>query len=231
MVRRPRSIAVGALLGVLAILALPASGSALLMPIPIFLTANGPSPAVATIPAGLWPTWVNQDTVTHTVTFANGCSIQVAPGDSKRCPNGFSVGQYPYTVDGTAQASIVVTPMGRTVTLEARRHAIARGSELLLRGKLAIAQLSPPTCEGPRMPVIVLARPDRYHLFHRIAGVTAKPVRQRRVCNPAKSHSAWHLRIRPRARTIYIVEADSQPASGQYWQRAWSKPFRIHVGR
>jgi hypothetical protein len=229
MLWRPRLIAQVGLLGVLAVLALPASGSALLTPIPIFLTANGPSPVVQTVPAGLWPIWVNQDTVTHTVTFPEGCSIQVAPGDRGQCTSGVSlaVGSHPYTVDGTSQASVVVTPEGRHVSLGAKSHEISRGSELLLHGRLEIATLSPPAFEGPRQPVIVLARPDRYHPFHRIGVVNAKPHRVRQL--PA--FSSWKLRVRPRARTIYIVEANSQPASGQYWQRAWSKSFRVHVGR
>ena len=180
---------------------------------------------------GLYPVWINQDTVTHTVTFANGkCSIQVAPGDIGQCINGFSsgVGNYPYTVDGTAQASIVVAADWRTVTLQAHSHRIDRGSELTLRGKLAVGTGSPPVFQGPRQPVIVLARPDRYHPFHRIAIVTAKPHRSQ---NPADAHSVWKLRVRPRAHTIYIAEANSQPAGGQYWQQAWSKPFRVGVAR
>jgi hypothetical protein len=225
MVRRPWSIAQVALLGVLAVLALPSSGSAF-SGVPVFLTANGPSPAVLTLGAGGYPIWFNQDTVTHTVAFANGCSFQVSPGAIGQC-NGFSsvVGDYPYTVDGTAQASLVVTADGRTVTLGARNHKIGRGSELLLHGKLAAVSVGPPVFQGPRQPVIVLARPDRYHPFHRIAVVTAKP---RHAENLGSAHSVWQLRVRPRAKTIYIAEANTQP---QTWQRAWSKPFRVRIGR
>src|SRR3954452_7543976 len=109
MVRRPWLIAQVALVGALAVLALPSSGAAF-SGIPIFLTANGPSPAVQTLTAGAYPIWINQDTATHTVTFANGrCSLQVRPGGGfVGCPTGFYVGDYPYTVDGTIQASIVV---------------------------------------------------------------------------------------------------------------------------
>ena len=233
MMRRRWLIAQAALLGVLATLVLPSSSSALLSGVPIFLTANGPSPAVQKVPAGLFPVWINKDTVAHTVTFASGCSIQVAPGSRAWCTNAPGapnvVGNYPYTVDGTVQAGIDVTAMGRSVSLVAKRHGIARGSELLLHGRLEIAQLSPPMLQGPRMPVTVLARPDRHHPFHRIAVVLAKPGRP--VHDLSNVYSVWHLRVRPRARTIYIVEANSQPAGGQYWQRAWSKPFRVIVGR
>jgi plastocyanin len=229
MVRHRWLIGQVALLGVLAVLALPSSGAAF-SGVPILLTANGPSPAVQTVPAGMYPLWINQDTVAHTVTLANGCSFQVAPAAFGQCTNGFSevVGTYAYTVDGTTQASIVVTAEGRTLTLGAKSHRIDRGSVLRLHGKLAAGTAGPPVVQGPRQPVIVLARPDRHHPFHRIAVVTAKP---HRAQNPGSAYSVWRLRVRPKARTIYIAEADSQPQAGQYWQQAWSRPFRARVGR
>jgi hypothetical protein len=228
MLRRRWLLVQVALLGVLVVLALPSSGSAL-SAVFIALTPTGPSPAVLTVPAFMYPVWMNQDSVTHTVTFANGdCSVQVAPGAIGQCANGFGsgVGDYAYTVDGTAQASITLAAVGRTVTLGARRHRIDRGSVLTLHGKLAVETGSPPVFQGPRMPVTVLARPDGHHPFHRIAVVTAKPQRSR---NPGNAHSVWQLRVRPRTRMIYIAEANSQPEGGQYWQRAWSRPFRVDV--
>jgi hypothetical protein len=227
MARIWRLIAQFALVGAV-ILAFPSAGSAL-SAASIALTPTGPSPAVLTIPAFMYPVWVNQDSVTHTVTFANGdCSVQVAPGAIGQCTKDFSsgVGDHAYTVDGTAQGSVVFAAVGRTVTLGARSHRIDRGSVLTLHGRLAVQTGSPPAFQGRRMPVTVLARPDRYHPFHRIAVVTAKPRRSR---NPGNAHSVWRLRVRPRARTIYIVEANSQPAGGEYWQQAWSKPFRVDI--
>jgi hypothetical protein len=228
MVRRRLLIALVAFVVVLGVLVLPGSGFAF-SGVPIILTASGPSPAVQKFPAGMYPLWINQDAVAHTVTLANGCSFQVPPGAIGQC-NGFSsvVGDHSYTVDGTAQASLVVTADGRTVTLAARDHRIGRESELLLHGKLAAWSAGPPVFQGPRQPVIVLARPDRYHPFHRIAVVTAKP---RRAERPASAYSVWQLRVRSRAKTIYIAEANSQPQGGQVWQQAWSKPFRVRIGR
>jgi hypothetical protein len=221
-----------ALVGILSALALPSSGSALLAPAIITLTATGPSPAVLQLPAGWYAAWTNQDTVTHTVTFANGrCSVQVPPGPGwVTCPHGFAngLGAYDYTIDGTTQASIDVVAMGRTVTLGANSHRIDRGATLGLHGRLAIASLgSPPVFDGPRMPVTVLARPDRHHPFHRIAVVAAKP---HHSANPGHVYSVWRLQVHPGANKIYIAEANSQPKGGQYWQRAWSKPFRVRVG-
>jgi hypothetical protein len=230
MVRRPRLIVQFALGAALVVLAFPADGSAL-RAVFIALTPTGPSPAVQTFPAGLYPVWRNHDAVTHTVVFANGlCSLQVAPGDYAQCTNAFIayVGDYAYTVDGTAQASIVVVADSRAVSLEASSHAIARGSQLRLHGMLHDYDLSPPAA-GPEQPIIVLARHDRYHPFRRIAVVTAKL--HGRSKNFPFGRLIWQLRVRPDKRTIYIAEADSQPKGGQVWERAWSKPLKVVVMR
>src|SRR5215467_2788541 len=104
MVRRRWLVVQLALIGMLAVLAFPGSGSALRPAFVISLTPTGPSPADLSVPAGLGPVWFgNTDTVTHTVDFANGqCLIQVAPGSRGQCTSGFMryVGDYPYTVDG-----------------------------------------------------------------------------------------------------------------------------------
>jgi len=150
--------------------------------------------------------------------------VQVAPGGIADCPTGFSSGPdtYAYTVDGRAQARVVVQLADRTVTLGAPTHKIAGGARLTLRGRLTF--FVPLPSPGPASPVTVLARPDRMHPFHRIAVVKPK------IDYPKGSFGGlrWHLRVHPRARTIYIAEANTKP---QTWQRAWSKPFRVRVGR
>jgi hypothetical protein len=230
MMCRPRLIAQVVLVGALAVLVFPTDGVAL-RAVFISLTATGPSPAVLTIPAGMYPVWSNQDTVTHTVIFANGlCSFRIAPGDWGQCTSAFIgyVGNYAYTVDGTVQASLVVVADFRSVSIGARSHTIARGAQLRLHGKLHDYDLSPPGA-GPEQPIIILARHDRYHPFRPIAVVTAK------LHRPTKTDPfgqlLWQLRVRPDRRMIYIAEADSQPEGGQVWQRAWSKPFRVSVAR
>ena len=226
MVRRRWLIAQIALVAMLGVLVFPGEGSAF-AGMPINLTATGPSPAVLTISTLTYPIWVNQDTVAHTVAFANGqCTVEVAPGGEVSCPRGFSggagPGSYPYTVDGTAQGSVVVRLSGRFVTLGARSHKIPGAAPLTLRGRLR--SFVPLPSPGPASPVIMLARPDRMHPFRRIAVVRPKP------SYPKNSFGVlhWHLLVRPDARTIYIAEANSSP---QIWQRAWSKPFRVRVGR
>jgi hypothetical protein len=218
MVRALRLMLAVALLSVLTVLAFPGNGLAL-RAVFIALTPTGPSPAVLNLPAGLYPVWDNSDTIPHTVTFANGqCSFQVAPGGISQCNAAFvgQLGSYPYTVDGKFQASLVVAAEPRSVTLTASTTAIAHGQQLRLHGELRVPILSPPAPPGPQ-PVIVLARPDRYHPFHRIRVVTAIT---------HGWHLQWQLRVRPQSRTIYIVEANSET---DFWQRAWSKSFRVAV--
>ena len=224
MLRRRLLIAQVCLVAVLAVLAFPGSGSALSAYF-ITLTAGGAAPAAASLPAGMYPVWVNHDTTTHTVAFPGGlCSFQVAPGAIGQCTGaGFSVGVHPYTVDGTAQASITVTPGGRTVSLTARRHAIRRGARLTLHGLLNLAQTSPPVLPGARtsMRVTLLARYNSRHPFRAVATM--------RVARLTANGFPWRRHIRPRRTTTYIVEANSQPAAGQAWQNAHSGPFTVRV--
>jgi hypothetical protein len=221
IVRRWRLIAHAAFLAALAVLAFPSDGSAL-RAVFVALIPTGPAPIVLTVPAGLYPAWINQDQVTHTVVFANGlCSLQVAPGETKGCSDGFSefVGRYPYTVDGTVQATIVVVPEPRAVTLTARSHRVQRGARLTLHGQVTVPVLSPPAPLSPQ-PVTVLVRRDSRLPFRRIAVVVARPHGGKLL---------WQLRVRPRATTAYIAEANSQPTGGQFWQRARSRPFKVLV--
>jgi hypothetical protein len=223
MVRRWRLIGLLAVLGAV-VLGFPAAGSALLGQYPISLTASGPSPSVLNTRAGgRSPLWINQDQVAHTVTFANGlCSFQVAPGGQGDCANDFfaSVGQYSYTVDGTVPASVNVSLNPRTVTLTARRHTIKQGGRLRLHGILRYALNGPPSFSS-RMPVTLLARPDRHHPFRRVA-VTAKPKSRRSL----SSGFPWKLYVHPKRTTIYLAEAVSDPT---HWQPARSRPFKVVV--
>jgi hypothetical protein len=232
---RRRSILQVVLLGALAVLAFPGEGSALRPVFVISLTPAGPSPAVLSVPAGLGQVWFsNTDTVTHAVVFADGsCSLQVAPGTRSSCASDDFwdyVGDYAYTVDGTSQAQVVVAAVRRSISLTARSHAIGRGSRLRLHGRLREenSNWSPPSAGSPQ-PIIVLARPDRRHAFHRIAVVMAKL--HPRTKNAPFGELLWQLRVRPRTWTTYIAEAASQPRGGQVWRQARSSPFTVRVRR
>jgi hypothetical protein len=226
MVRLCRVIAQAALVAVVAMLAFPGSGWALNAYF-ITLGANGPTPAAATMPAGMYPVWFNHDTVTHTVDFADGlCSVQVAPGGIGQCAGvAFSVGDHPYTVDGTVLAGVTVIAERRTISLGARRHEIRRGERLTLHGSLQYAYAGPPIAPGARtsMRLTILARHEPGQPFRAVASV--------RPGGLEATGYPWRRIIHPRRTTTYLVEANSQAASGQYWQPARSKPFTVVVRR
>jgi plastocyanin len=211
-----------AAIAVVAVLAFPASGSALNAEF-IQLTPSGPSPAALSIPAGRYPVWVNNDSAAHTVVFANGlCTIHVAPGAVAQCPAGFPVGAYTYTVDKTATGRLTVSPESRSVTLAAQKHEIRRGGRLTLHGLLNYAQEGPPRVVGASttsMRVTLLARPDRRHPFHAVASVRPAVLSRRGY--------PWQRVIRPRETTIYLVAAKHDTD----WLPAQSKPFKIVVHR
>jgi hypothetical protein len=227
MASRRRLIWQVALLGGL-ILAFPSTGSALCA-LFVQLTPSGPSPAVVTIgPGGPYPVWTNSDQVTHTVTFANGlCSLQLAPGAYGQCNFPLLVGQYPYTVDGSTQASVVVDALPpSSVTLTAKGHRLSRAAQLHLEGTLEWTQsgCGPPIFGPLRVPIVVLARHDRYHPFRRLTTVRL----ERREPD---GRLVWKLNVRPKAKTIYIARLTYQPLGELGRRTAWSRPFKVSLRR
>jgi len=59
-------------------------------------------------------------------------------------------GTFPYTVDGTVHASIVVVPEGRAIYLVGKSHTIKRGASLNVHGELDVPILSPPVPPAPQ---------------------------------------------------------------------------------
>jgi hypothetical protein len=201
---------------------------------PIELTASGPVPATLTLVDGEanFAVWQNSDTVTHTVTFADGlCSIQVPPGATMGCRSDWDVGKYGYTVDGTSQASLTYTPDPRTVTLTANSHTIQRGTHLHLHGFLSYGteatNLPGVGAYFTFMPVTVLARHNRHQPFHQIANAATGSLAFR--LGDHTDFWPWWLDLHPKATTTYITEVNYQPDSGQVWQNAMSKPFTVVV--
>ena len=223
MVRCWRLIALALVGGLL--LAFPSASSAGGISAVIQLTPSGPTPAALTLVLGVEGlVWQNSDTVTHTVTFANGlCSIQVPPGETLGCPIPWQVGQYSYTVDGTMQASITFVPQSRSVMLTARSHMLRRGVHLRLHGLLDYGTGSLAPGGFTDMPVMVLARHDRHHPFRQVANAATGEL------GAGGNGWPWWLDVHPKTTTIYIAEVNYQPDSGQAWQNATSKPFKVVV--
>jgi hypothetical protein len=155
--------------------------------------------------------------------------MQVAPSEIGQCHVPWQIGRYAYTVDGTIQASVTFVPEGRTVTLMARSHTIKSGAFLRLHGVLHFDTAGPPPHFGfTDMPVMVLARHDRHHPFRQIANAATG-----RFEAAGANGWPWWLDLHPKRTTTYIAEVNAQPDSGQFWQNATSKPFKVsvHAGR
>lgn len=228
MVRRRRLIALGVVGGL--VLAFPSASSAVSALAQIELTPSSPEPASLTLVSGeAFPVWQNSDTVMHTVTLADGlCSIQVPPGATMGCPTAWDVGRYAYAVDGTIQASVTMVPAARTVTLTASSHTTRRGAHLHLHGLLSYGTGEAEPDPFPYftfMPVMVLARHDRHHPFRQIANAATGSL----IRLADTDDWPWWLDLHPRTTIIYIAEVDYEPDSGQVWQNAMSKPFKVVV--
>jgi hypothetical protein len=134
------------------------------------------------------------------------------------------VGEYAYTVDGTMQASITFVPQGRSVTLTARSHELKLGAHLRLHGLLDYGTGGRRPCCFTDMPVLVLARHDRHHSFKQVANAATGEFGA-----GGTNGWPWWLDLHPKTTTIYIAEVIYQPDTGQAWQNATSKPFKIVV--
>jgi hypothetical protein len=228
MVQRRRLILELAIVGVLALFVFPAASSALVQQYVVTLSDSGPSPAVLTMPAGYPLVFSNTDTLKHSVVFADGsCSVEVAAGGEAQCGGNFYpyVGEYGYAVDGTSKAELVVQAIRRTVSLRNTSTTLRPGSQLTLHGRLRDAQFPFPCDAGEPQPIVVIARPYAGHPFHRVAVVRA--TQPRSACDKL----VWHVRIHPHSSMTYIAIASYQPHGGRVWQRARSKPLRVHVRR
>lgn len=234
MIRR-RWLIAAALLGALGVLLCPGAGFALRPPVTIELTSSGPSPVELDTKAGYGSIgFSNTDSSTHSIAFDNGfCSGDVAPNSHLDCGYLHYVGDYPYTVDGSTGAHVVVQPVGRSVSIAGNRRSVARGGWLTLHGRLQEenANWSPP---GPGEPqpilIVTVIHTHGIHALHRVAVVQATLDRKRSSKVPY-GRLLWHLRFHPRASAVYYAEALYQPSGGRVWERASSKPFAVHVSR
>ena len=204
----------------------------------VSLTATGPSPDNVKMQAGTDLDFANNDSVSHTVVFANGlCSLTVTPGEQEGgapwvfCTDNFTsyVGSYAYTVDGKFPGTAVTTPLRRVVTLTARTHSIRRGTRLMLHGQVSVICPEKPLgcafAPSPRQRemtifrVAVLARDNSKQPFQPIATVKPRYL--------AKVPGSWTLTVQPGNTTTYIAKVTGQLPQGQIWTNATSRPFTI----
>jgi hypothetical protein len=237
MARRSWLVIAGvALLGVFPGLVFPSDGSGYTGAQPVSLTAAGPSPSTLKMTAGQYMVFHDEDSVTHTVVFANGlCSLTVTPGEW--VGPGYSVngslhpdcndnvpfyhGSYPYTVDGKAPGRVDTALAYRSVTLTARTHKVRRGQRLTLYGSARWDNNATPLANKAPFPVIVLARHAGSQTFRAIARVT--------MGGSPDASDVWHLTVRSGVATTYIAELSGQLPGGAIWKRATSRPFTVRM--
>jgi plastocyanin len=204
------------------------------------LTAAGPVPSTLTIHAGQVVEFSNQDSVTHTVVFANGlCSLTLTPGAGGHygggggfCDNRFTFypGRYRYMVDGNFPGTVVTVPVRRSVTLTARTHTIRGGTRLTLHGRVDPPgwryHVSNPPGWRTNVSVIVLARHNGKHPYRRIATVNPGLMAK----DPGNWRQDWTLTVQPGETTTYIAKVTAQLPSGQiFWSNAKSRPFTLRI--
>jgi plastocyanin len=187
-----------------------ASALALRGVVAVTITSSGFSPQVLRVPAAdSFPAWVNNDKVSHTVTFAtggSGCSVTIAAGSEAQAPCGSyssCAKQVPFTVDGfpATTGTLDVEPEWRAVTLRSSARSIRKGGAITLSGVISYELPSPPS---PALPQPVVIR----SVASRGAGPVAK------VMSSGGFHSTWHVRLRPSATATYEVEVAAQPKPG-----------------
>jgi plastocyanin len=225
-----------ALLAVLAGLAFPTDGSGYVDSHAVLLTATGPSPSTLRMEAGAYMLFSNNDSVPHTVVFANGrCSLTVTPGEVVGPGNSvdgsqhpaciddfpFYAGSYTYTVDGKIPGTVDTVTASRSVTLTARTSKIRRGERLTLHGRVLWNNQCCDLTSTVPFPVIVLARNRPSQPFKQIATVTV---------HHAAHGDLWQLRVRPGVTTTYLAEANGQLPEGRIWTTAESRLFSVRVG-
>jgi hypothetical protein len=161
------------------------------------------------------PTWVNNDSVAHTVTFENGrCTVTVQPGARDGCSDPFweFVGTYRYHVSGIEAAGVMrVDPLRRTITIAPAKDG--------LHGRLRAESGRRLGSPGVPRVVTIFAR-KRSGAFAKVGrattAVTTKGI-------------AWRFRVHPKRTTTYQARAWSQPPGGTVWTRATSRLVTIRV--
>jgi hypothetical protein len=214
----------------------------------VLLTATGPSPSTVRMPAS-WRLEVrNTDSRTHTVVFANGCSLTLAADELRvlglyggRCTSFSSyVGSYAYKVDGKFPGTVVTTPLRRLVTLTARTRTIRVGARLTLQGQVVRHDQGNGLNDSLPVSVVVLAHHNSKQPFEPIATVRARLRGDVTNSTHKNARYRWKLNVQPDVTTTYIAKVTSQrwcvrPASrcahpqGQLWTNPKSQPFTVRI--
>lgn len=200
----------------------------------IAIGPGGPSPSSVRTPSPSVFGWVNEDSVAHTVTLNDRCTLTIQPGESAACRVAdayrvFAVGTYRYRVSGTAQpeGEIVVTPNLRQVTLAASRARVRAGETVTFRGTVVAGAVDWGLYPGPDLnhPVTLLRRVAGSKRFRAVGQASSK--RDVTSCNSlgCLTTGAWSVTVRPSATATYVARSSGD----RIWQDATSRPVVVRV--
>jgi hypothetical protein len=226
--RRHRlGLAASGLVGTLSLVLLGVGGGRA-SPIPrvVAIGPDGPLPSTLPVTASIGvPSWTNQDSVEHTVTFRNGrCSLTLPPNAQALCGDSFwrYVGRFPYVVSGVSapEGLLVVDPAARDLTLRVSSRSVTKGSGVTVSGTLTYAVPIPPSQLG--QPVTLMRRLIGSNRF-----VAFRTVRSHLRGNGQIYD--WKVVLRPSKTASYRARDFVQPAGGMVWRNAQTPVVTVRV--
>jgi plastocyanin len=223
-----------ALVGVVAALVVVSDGAAAPKVVTVAIAATGPSPSTVRIGPDGEVLFVNRDSLAHTVVLRQNlharwtCSLGPSGGPgSNQCTYGAGfVSSHTYTVDGQFPGKVLVVGLARSVSLTARTHTIALGSQLRLHGQITfdISDVMP-NCDET-FSLAILTRHDRSQPFKRIANFPVRPSNKDKLATNSRCTDVWQRKVRPGVATTYIARVTEV---ARLWRAATSRPFTVLI--
>jgi hypothetical protein len=149
--RETRKVAsvIAAVGAVLAATTIASAGSAGFGGFTIRVGPEGLSPATVRLPPySTIPSWANDDSVAHTLSFDKGrCEIVIPPGAAGSCPDFrflLYAGTHRYQLGATGQdGQVIVALLRRTVTMVSARLSVLAGRPVTLKGTVFAQNRTP----------------------------------------------------------------------------------------
>lgn len=195
---------------------------------------GGPSPSVAQTASPSLFSWVNEDSVAHTVTLNERCTLTIPPGERASCRVAdayrvFTVGTYRYRVSETAQpeGEIVVTPNLRRVTLAASQVRVRPGEAVTFRGTVVARAMDWGLYPGPDLnhPVTLFRRVAASRRFRAVGQASSKRDVGSCSASGCVTTGAWSVTVRPSATATYVARSSGD----EIFQNAESRPVVVRV--
>ena len=190
----------------------------------IKITPAGLSPPSVRVKAEhVLPVWINEDSISHTLSFDEGCKVTVAAGSRHNASCGgrlLKTGTHRYQINElpNVEGQLVVVPNERRVTLRSSRREARVGQPVTFSGTIVVENIafSPPYGQT----ITLLRRNQDARRFVPI---------ERVVCLPRSCRNyAWSITLRPTATATYVARIQDKPGS-VIWERADSAKVVVQV--